>query len=55
MNDTPDPYGDAALLEPTTIRPATPSDARAFDRLADLEDIEREDGPHFRRDLALPT
>ena len=38
MNDTPDLFGELDGFEPTTIRPATPSDSRALDRLAELDD-----------------
>ena len=33
MNDTPDLFGELDGFEPTTIRPATPSDSRALDAL----------------------
>ena len=47
MNDTPDLLDDADALEPTTIRPATPRDIRALDRLAELDESQLGDGPRL--------
>ena len=47
MNDTPDLYEELETFEPPTIRPATPSDTRALDRLAELDVAELGDGPHL--------
>jgi len=47
MNDTPDLFGELDGFEPTTIRPATPSDSRALDRLAELDDTHLGEGPHL--------
>ena len=47
MNDTPDLFDELDAFEPTTIRPAIPSDSRALDRLAELDETDRGEGPHL--------
>ena len=48
MNDTPDLFDELDAFEPTTIRPAIPSDSRALDRLAELDDDRSGRGPASR-------
>ena len=55
MNDTPDLFDELDGFEPTTIRPATPSDSRALDRLAELDDTDLGECPHLVGEVAAKS